>query len=122
MIAPDSGSRMATTPPLIRGTKSAMVDAGRPRSYIAVGLLCLFVATVSECLESERGVILRNNDPVCGTDCDKFYLQIDSTHSTLYLRAYDFYPYAGKHVEVTGTRASCNGCIVLTVVNLTLLP
>ncbi len=65
---------------------------------------------------------MRTTDPTCQFGCGQFYLEPDPTFGFIYLSGYDFYPYVGTHVEVLGSRGSCGGCTVLSIVTLTVLP
>lgn len=106
----------------IHGTRNALGKLGRVHLRWALTVLCSSMLGQSYSLESRRGIIHRNNDPVCIQDCDKFYLEPDPTYFFTYLHNFDFYPYAEMHVEVTGARGSCGGCVVLNVISITVLP
>ncbi len=99
-----------------------MGEGAKMSLLLTITLLLLGIVATSNCLESRRGVIQRNNDPVCGSDCDRYYLQPDSMYAFIYLRGYDFYPYLDKHVEVTGTQGLCAACRVLNVIEITFVP
>ena len=100
-----------------------MVNQMRSLYYtVIVIILCCLLLEEAYCLETRRGVIKRNTEPVCAIDCDKFYLDPDPSYWKINLYGYDFYTYVGLHVEVLGSRGSCSGCTVMHVISITVLP
>ena len=125
--------------PLIHGKKSVTDEDVRIISYTSSSLgnpritmlkFLLYLPSIillssvfldlTYSLETRTGRIRRNLEHVCRDQCDDFYLEPDTGYGLVNLYG-DLAAYVGPHVQVTGFRAGCGGCIVFIVVEVSLL-
>lgn len=82
------------------------------RYALLCALLLAAFAARAEALETVRGVIRETTEFQCASGCGTYSLDPDSTYPfTLLFGNYRLY--VGEHVQITGYRDNCSGCVVL---------
>ena len=94
---------------------------------MGIALLALMPDQHASAIEKRRGLVRRNDTPVCINQCDDFYLEPDSGYGFTYLKVGPgvniiLGQYVDNHVEVTGYRTGCGACLDLVISEITRLP
>ncbi len=82
------------------------------RIMLIAFVLTLLYACDLTALETIRGVVREAADFQCSVGCGTYYIEPDSPFVMTMLGG-DFRQYLGEHVQITGFRDICSGCIVL---------
>ena len=82
----------------------------------------MLVFSQSGAIEKVKGIFRVNQLPQCASHCDDYYIDPDSALGSILLFGNVIgRQYADQHVEVTGSRVTCGGCLAFTVFQITLI-
>ncbi|MBI1805955.1 MAG: T9SS type A sorting domain-containing protein [Ignavibacteria bacterium] len=79
-------------------------------------------SSTSFAIETVKGILRQNQSPACANHCDDYYLEPDSGIASINLKGSVISSgYVDKHVEITGNRFICSGCITFNVAQISLI-
>ena len=101
-----------------------MVDDPLTYAKKALILTACFMLLCSQAfaIEKVQGIFRVNQLPQCASHCDDYYIDPDSALGSILLFGNVIgRQYADQHVEITGTRLTCGGCLAFNVIEISLI-